>query len=78
LNLLNGGFLLQQSENFSLRLQAEAKEDRSAQIRRAFQIAYLREPAPTETAAAIELIKAHGLTAFCRAILNSNELIYLN
>jgi hypothetical protein len=78
LNLLNGGFLLLQAEYFSLRLQAEAKEDVSAQVRRAFQIAYLREPAPTETAAAIELIKTHGLTAFCRAILNSNELIYLN
>ncbi|MDB5386805.1 MAG: hypothetical protein JWM11_2451 [Planctomycetaceae bacterium] len=78
LNLLNGGFVLQQAEHFAARLQAEVKADPTAQVQRAFEIAFLREPTATESAAAVSLIKTHGLSAFCRAILNSNELIYLN
>jgi hypothetical protein len=78
LNLLNGGFLLQQSEYFATRLQNEAKDDVTGQVRQAFHIAYQREPTPIEAEAAQSLIKTHGLPAFCRAILNSNELIYCN
>lgn len=78
LNLLNGGFLLQQAEYFAARLESEAKGDVKAQVLRAFQIAFQREPTAEESAAALNLVQTHGLTAFCRAILNSNELIYLN
>jgi hypothetical protein len=48
------------------------------QVRRAFQIAYGREPAAEELEGGGHLIAAHGLRAFCRALLNSTELISLN
>ena len=78
LNLLNGGFLLQQADFFADRLQREAPGNVLAQVQRAFQLALLRVPTEAESKAATELIQAHGLSAFCRALLNSNELIYVN
>ena len=60
------------------RLKQEAGADRSeTQVRRAFALAYSREPAADEIAAAVALIGQHGLRAFCRAMLNSNEMMYL-
>ncbi|MHB0959024.1 MAG: DUF1553 domain-containing protein [Pirellulaceae bacterium] len=43
---------------------------------RAFQLAFTRNPSEAELAAGTQLIQAHGLPALCRALLNSNELIY--
>ncbi len=77
LNLLNGGFMLAQSQYFAERLQHDAGTDVAAQIRRAFQIAFLREPTPTELTSAEKLIAQFGLPAFCRALLNSNEMIFV-
>ncbi len=48
------------------------------QVRRAFQLAFVREPATEEIAAAAALVESHGLRAFCRALLNSSELIYID
>lgn len=78
LNLLNGGFLLQQADYFAARLQSERPGDVPGQIRQAFETAVLRQPTEIELHAASELVQKHGLAAFCRAILNSNEMIYLN
>jgi len=36
------------------------------------------EATPKEREAATKLIASHGVPAFCRALLNSNELIYLD
>jgi hypothetical protein len=36
-----------------------------------------RAPTKQERVAAEKLIAAHGRDAFCRALLNANELIYL-
>ena len=44
---------------------------------RAFLLAYSRPPHDEEIRAASHLIETHGLRAFCRAILNTNEFIYL-
>ncbi len=78
MNLLNGGFMLQQSQFLSDRLEQEAGPQVSAQVRRAFQIALLREPSAIELSAAEKLIATHGRPAFCRALLNSNELIFIH
>jgi hypothetical protein len=50
----------------------------NAQVRRAYQLAFGREAADEELAAATSLVDQHGLRAFCRAILNSSELIYVD
>jgi hypothetical protein len=49
-----------------------------AQVRRAFELAYARPPVADEGTIAAGLIRKHGLRAFCRALLNSNELIALD
>lgn len=77
LNLLNSRFILQQAGLFTERLEKEAGQDHSAQVQRAFALAFGREPVPEETAASMKLIQEHGLAAFCRAVLNANEFLYL-
>ena len=77
LNLLNGRFLMQQSGLFAERLKREAGDDPAAQARRGFRLAFGREPSVQESAAAVRLIREHGPAAFCRALLNANEFLYV-
>jgi mono/diheme cytochrome c family protein len=77
LNLLNSGFLLQQSNLLADRLRREAGNDPSAQIRHGFRLAYGRTPTLEEASAAVQLIGQHGLPAFCRALFNANEFLYV-
>ena len=76
LNLLNSPFLLQQSEFFSERVKTETKADAPAQIRRAFQIAFSREPSAEEISTGTALVREHGLSALCRALFNANEFLF--
>jgi hypothetical protein len=77
LNLLNSEFMLQQAGFFATRLEREAGKDRKAQVRLAFELAYNRDPDAQESRAAQGLIASHGLTIFCRALLNSNEFLFV-
>ncbi len=77
LNLLNGPFVLQQSEKFAERLVRDAGTSVAAQVERAFWLAYGRPPDTAEKQAAESLVAAEGLPIFCRAILNSNELVFV-
>jgi mono/diheme cytochrome c family protein len=78
LTLLNHRFTLEMSDALTERAQREAPNDEPAQIRRVFALAFQRQPTPEEQQAALKLIGSHGWRAFCRAVLNANELIYLN
>ena len=73
LTLLNHSFTLDMAQAFAGRLSGDA----AAQIVQAYSVAFQRQPSPKEVAAGTALIAAHGLPAFCRALLNANELIYL-
>ena len=77
LNLLNSGFMMQQAGFLAGRLSQEAGSEPAAQVRRAFALAFQREPEPEELAAATGLVREHGLAVFCRALFNANELVYL-
>jgi cytochrome c553 len=77
LNLLNSSFMLQQSQFLADRLRHDAGNDVSAQINLAFQLAFARDVTDGERAAAIKLIGAHGLPAFCRALFNASEFLYV-
>jgi hypothetical protein len=77
LNLMNSRFLMQQADLFAQRLQRDAGTDAAAQVRRGFRLAFGREPSAEESAAAVKVIRAHGTTAFCRALLNANEFLYV-
>lgn len=77
LNLLNSNFIVQQSNLFARRLQVEAGDEASRQVRRAFLLTFLREPSADEQAESIGFIQQHGLPAFCRALLNANEFLFV-
>lgn len=77
LTLMNHNFSLDMTRLLAERLQRESP-DAASQVRRAFQLAFAREPTAREQQAGAKLIETHGLRAFCRAILNSNELIHVN
>ncbi len=76
LTLLNHSFTVDMAQALASRLRSETSF--SEQSRRAFQRCFQREPSPDEKEASTELIEHHGLEAFCRALLNANELIYLD
>jgi hypothetical protein len=79
LTLMNNRFSLDMAKAFSERLRRESGEsDAHAQVSRAFALAFARPPTADEIERGATLIKSHGLRAFCRALLNSNELINLN
>jgi hypothetical protein len=72
LTLLNHAFTGDMAAAFASRLEA------ADPIGSAYRLAFQREPADRERAAAERLISEHGLRAFCRALLNANELICLD
>ena len=47
-------------------------------MKRSFALAFGRAPDDAERAAAVELIRQHGLAALCRALYNANEFVYVN
>jgi Protein of unknown function (DUF1553) len=75
LTLLNHSLTLDMADALTERVKRDAP---GHEIRRAFALAFQREPAPAEEAAARKLIAANGWRAFCRALLNANELLYVN
>ena len=77
LNLFNSRFVLQQSETFAERLRKETGEDKAAQVKRAWQLAFNRLPDRAETKQAVAFARTEGLPALCRAILNANELLFI-
>lgn len=77
LNLLNSGFMAQAAAAMAERLDREAGPEVRRQVRRAFELAYQREPEPDELGRSTDLVLTHGLEVFCRALLNSNEFVYV-
>jgi mono/diheme cytochrome c family protein len=77
LNLLNSRFVVQQAVYFAERLTDEAGPDPARQAERGFQLAFGRAPSDSERTAAVALIRSHGTGAFCRALYNANEFVYV-
>jgi hypothetical protein len=77
LNLLNSPFMLQQAELFARRIDGEAKANAATKVRRAFRLAFGREPSEIECDAAVRLINDHGLAALCRSLFNANEFLFI-
>ncbi len=77
LNLFNSTFVLQQANLFAKRLQSEHPDDLAAQVDRAYQLCYSRPPTPTEQKEAVAFIQKYDRASFCRALLNSNEFLFL-
>jgi len=77
LTMLNHSFTLDMARALADRLEQAAGGDPQAQIRQAYQLCYARQPTTEERRACHELQKEHGLTALCRVLLNTSELIYI-
>lgn len=76
--MLNHGFSVDTAHAFADRLRREVGPAPVDQSRRAFVLAFGRAPTGDELADACRLIDRHGLPAFCRVLLNANELIYID
>ena len=71
LTLFNHSFTLDMA-----RALAEAVQG-GDRISEAYRRVFQREPSASEHAAGSRLAGTHGMEAFCRALLNANELLYL-
>ncbi len=71
LTLLNNRFTLDMAKALAARL------DGPDPVGQAYSLALQRQPTPTERVAAEKLVTRHGKAAFCRALLNSNALIFI-
>jgi len=71
LTLLNHSFTLDMAKALAARVQS------GDAVSQAYRFAFQRDPNAKERAAATQLIAAHGAEAFCRALLNANELLFL-
>jgi hypothetical protein len=79
LAMMNHRFTVKMAAALADRLEKQAgASDSAGKVESAFQLAYGRTPDADELTAAVKLINAHGLRAFCRAIMNSSEFIYVN
>lgn len=78
LALYNNEFMLQQARSFAERLESEAGPTNLDQVKRGFELALGRPPSPTEASLAAEFVKAEGLFAYCRALYNANEFVYVD
>jgi hypothetical protein len=77
LNLFNSPFILQQASFLARRLRTEAGADVEAQVRLSFQLTVARSPDEFELQASRKMIQEHGLEAFCRALFNTSEFLFL-
>ena len=77
LNLFNSPFVLQQSDLLADRLKREAGGEAEGQVKLAFQWMLGRSPDDYEREISNELISKEGLAAFCRAMLNSSEFLFI-
>jgi hypothetical protein len=79
LALMNHSFTRDMADAWAERLREEAASDVAVgQVALAFELAFGRTPAVDEQAAAVILVQQYGLRAFCRAMLNSSELVYID
>ena len=77
LNLLNSQFVIQQAEFMAMRIQDEAGANTADQARHAFLLAFSRPAEAGELEDSVALVEENGLVTFCRALINSNEFLFI-
>lgn len=78
LALYNNDFMLRQARYLAERIKQDDGSGEHAQIRRAFEIAFGRQPTGNELILATDFVHQQGLFGLCRSLLNSNEFIYVD
>ncbi|MAF22237.1 MAG: hypothetical protein CMP26_06525 [Roseibacillus sp.] len=72
LNLLNSKFTMQQAGRMAQRI-GRGREG----IVKAYGILYGRPATEEEISDAVKFVEEHGMTSFCRAMLNTNEFLFV-
>jgi hypothetical protein len=78
LNLLNSKFMIEQAGYLAERLRRQAGDEIGAQVHEAYALAFSRVPNRDEADEARQFVEQFGLEAFCRALLNANEFLFLS
>ena len=78
LALLNNAFIEHYADRFAKRVEREAGDNVAGRVRRAYALAFSREPTKNEESYSSEFIAKHGLTQFCLVLLNTNEFLYID
>ncbi len=77
LTMLNHSFIQDMAASLAEQMNQNFPADSERQINFVFSVLFQRMPDKGEMIASIDLSRAHGPKALCRALLNSNELIFL-
>ena len=77
LNLFNSPFVNDEAIAFAKRVAADVGDDTNRQIAHVFQLPLARKPTITESLAAGDTVRDHGLATLCRVLFNSNEFLFL-
>ena len=77
LSLLNHSFSLRMADRFADRLTATSRS-LDDQITIAFSLLYSRRPDEKEVTLSVDFITRRGLPAFCRAMWNSSEFLFVD
>ncbi|RMG35519.1 MAG: DUF1553 domain-containing protein, partial [Planctomycetota bacterium] len=77
LTLLNNPFCVRCAERLAERSMRACGGDRPAAIRAAFRRVLLREPTAAEFDRAHRFAERFGLRGVCRALVNTNEFLYV-
>jgi hypothetical protein len=77
LTMLNHSFTLEMANGLADRIISDVGDEPANQVRRAYALCYGRSPTIDETTACVPFIQQHSLAAWCRVLLNTSELIYV-
>ena len=77
LNLFNSHFVIQQAEFMAERLKEDVGAGSADQARHAFLLTFSRPPTAAELRDSVALIDDHDLVTLCRALMNSNEFLFI-
>ena len=83
LTMYDSGFVNTEAEAIAERIVRESGSRNGGHVRRAFQLAFGRNPHPDELNEAQRFVRTResgqeALVALCRVLLNSNELLYID
>ena len=77
LNLLNSPFVVEQTKLIAQRAQADSNGNLAREITQCFQLLLNREPTADELAICSKVARDESLAIVCRALVNSNEFVFL-
>jgi hypothetical protein len=78
LSLLNNRLMEYHAERFARRLERDAPGGTTAQVRRAYDVAFARQPTAGELAFGQRFAARHGLAQLCLVLFNTSEFSYID